>query len=81
MAAVVPRVSLGALIETHYPKIGLNGRRRPFPLAVMLRIFCLQQWYSHSDPGAEEPLYDIYSMRIIAGLELGFNAIPYETTL
>ena len=40
MAAVVPWVALEAVIEPHYPKIGPNGGRRPFPLAVMLRIAC-----------------------------------------
>jgi len=50
-------------------------------LAVMLRIYCLQQWYSLSDPGAEEVLYDICSMRAFAGLELGRDAIPDETTI
>src|SRR6187399_3292417 len=53
MAAVVPWVALEAVIEPHYPKAGPNGRRRLFPLAVMLRIYCLQQWYNLSDPGAE----------------------------
>ena len=42
MAAVVPWVALEAVIEPHYPKAGPNGGRRPFPLAVMLRIYCLQ---------------------------------------
>src|SRR6478736_4564642 len=50
MAAVVPWVALEAVIEPHYPKAGPNGGRRPFPLAVMLRIYCLQQWYNLSDP-------------------------------
>ena len=36
---------LEALIEPHYPKMGPQGGRRPFPLPVMLRIYCLQQWY------------------------------------
>src|SRR4249920_3726722 len=72
MAAVVPWVALEAVIEPHYPKAGPNGGRRPFPLAVMLRIYCLQQWYSLSDPGAEEVLYDICSMRAFAGLEQRF---------
>jgi len=81
MAAVVPWVALEAVIEPHYPKAGPNGGRRPFPLAVMLRIYCLQQWYSLSDPGAEEVLYDICSMRAFAGLELGRDAIPDETTI
>src|SRR3954466_6811219 len=47
----------------------------------MLRIYCLQQWYNLSDPGAEEALYDICSMRAFAGLELGRDAIPDETTI
>jgi IS5 family transposase len=47
----------------------------------MLRIYCLQQWYNLSDPGAEEALYDIQSMRAFCGLELGRDAIPDETTI
>jgi IS5 family transposase len=35
----------------------------------MLRIYCLQQWYNLSDPGAEEALYDIQSMRAFCDLE------------
>ena len=76
MAAVVPWAVLEAVIEPHYPKVGPQGGRRPFPLAVMLRIYCLQQWYSLSDPGAEEALYDIQSMRAFCGLELGRDADP-----
>ena len=79
MAAVVPWAKLEAVIEPHYPKTGPLGGRRPFPLPVMLRIYCLQQWYNLSDPGAEEALYDIHSMRAFAGLELGRDAIPDET--
>jgi IS5 family transposase len=81
IAAVVPWDSLAAVIEPHYPKVGPQGGRRPFPLAVMLRIYCLQQWYPLSDPGAEEALYDIQSMRAFCGLELGRDAIPDETTI
>ena len=47
----------------------------------MLRIYCLQQWYNLSDPGAEEALYDIQSMRAFAGLELSQDTIPDETTI
>ena len=81
MSAVVPWGILERLIEPHYPKMGPLGGRRPFPLAVMLRIYCLQQWYNLSDPGAEEALYDIQSMRAFAGLDLGRDAIPDETTI
>ena len=81
MAAVVPWGALEAVIEPYYPKVGPKGGRRPFPLATMLRIYCLQQWYNLSDPGAEEALYDIQSMRTFCGLELGRDAIPDETTI
>jgi IS5 family transposase len=81
MAAAVLGVTPAALIEPQYPKTGPNGGRRPFPLFVMLRIYRLQQWHKRSDSGAEEALYDICSMRTFAGLELGRDAIPDETTI
>ena len=52
MAAAVPWSVLEAVIAPHYPKEGPQGGRRAFPIAVMLRIYCLQQWYNLSDPGA-----------------------------
>jgi IS5 family transposase len=79
MDAVVPCALLIALIEPYYPEVG-NGWR-PCRLEVMLQIYFLQQWYQLSDPGAEETLYDIQSMRAFAGLELGRDAIPDETTI
>jgi IS5 family transposase len=81
MASVVPWTALEALIKPHYPRAGPNGGRRPFPIAVMLRIYCLQQWYNLSDPGVEEALYDIQSMRGFCRLELGRDGIPDETTI
>lgn len=81
MAEVVPWARLEAVIEPNYPKAGPQGGRRSFPLAAMLRIYCMQQWYQLSDPGAEEVLYDIHSMRAFAGLELGRDDIPDETTI
>jgi transposase, IS5 family len=81
MEAVVPWARLTALIEPHYPKAGPKGGRPPMPLEVMLRVYCLQQWYALSDPAAEEALYDSDAMRRFAGLELGDDAIPDETTI
>src|SRR6195952_5241142 len=81
MAAAVPWSALEAVIAPHYPKEGPQGGRRAFPIAVMLRIYCLQQWYNLSDPGAEEALYDIQSMRGFCRLDLGRDAIPDETTI
>lgn len=81
MEAVVPWSRLLALIEPHYPKMGRKGGRPAIPLEVMLRIYCLQQWYALSDPLAEESLYDSDAMRRFVGLELGEDRIPDETTI
>jgi hypothetical protein len=81
MDEVVPWVRLVALIEPHYPKVGPKGGRPPMPLEMMLRIYFLQNWYALSDPMAEESLYDSEAMRRFAGIELGDDRIPDETTI
>lgn len=79
MDAVIPWADLVKVIEPHYPKAG-NGTQ-PYPLEQMLRIHCLQHWYDLSDPGAEEALYDVESMRRFARIELGVDGVPDETTI
>jgi len=81
MEAVVPWTRLLVLIEPHYPKAGPKGGRPSMPLETMLRIYFLQQWYALSDPMAEETLYDSEAMREFAGIELGDDRIPDETTI
>ena len=78
MDQVVPWIALLALIEPHYPKAGRG--RRPYPLATMLRLHLIQQWYALSDPAMEEALYEIAPLRQFARLSL-LDAIPDETTL
>lgn len=78
MEMLMPWPRLEAVIEPHYPKAG-NGRR-PYPLATMLRIHCMQQWYNMSDPAMEDALYEITSMRRFAGLSLD-RPIPDHTTI
>jgi IS5 family transposase len=80
MDQVVPWSRLVALIEPYYPKAQGRGQP-PKPLEMMLRIYFLQQWYSLSDPAAEESLYDMESMRRFAGIVLHEDAIPDETTI
>lgn len=79
MDAVIPWADLLALIQPHYPKGGKG--RRPLPLATMLRIYFLQQWFDLSDPAAEEALYDSEAMRRFARVELGDEAVPDESTI
>ncbi|MCU0635599.1 MAG: transposase, partial [Gemmatimonadaceae bacterium] len=79
MDAVIPWADLVALIAPHYPVAG-RGRRQ-LPLATMLRVYFLQQWFDLSDPQAEEMLYDSESMRRFARIELGHDAVPDESTI
>ena len=50
-------------------------------MSTLLRVYCLQQWYSLSDPAAEDALYEITSMRRFAQLSLSKGSIPDESTL
>jgi len=79
MDAVVPWDRLYALIEPHYPN---SDRGRP-PIGIerMLRIYFLQQWFNMSDPQAEDSIYDSAAMRTFAGIDLGREAAPDETTI
>jgi IS5 family transposase len=79
MEQVVPWAELCALIEPHYPKPG-NGRR-PKELEKMLRIYFLQQWFNLADPAVEEALYDSATLRQFAGIDLGGEPVPDETTV
>ncbi len=79
MDSIVPWVEFESLIEPHYPRAG-NGRH-PMSLSSMLRIYFMQQWFQLSDPAMEDALYDSQSMQRFAGLEVGRDAIPDETTI
>jgi transposase, IS5 family len=79
MEQVVPWKDLCQLIEPVYPKPG-NGRP-PVGLERMLRIYFLQQWFNLSDPAVEEALYESLSMRQFAGIDLGREPAPDETTV
>ena len=79
MDLVVPWDSMIKLIEPVYPKSAVG--RPAYPLASMIRVYCMQQWYGLSDPAMEEALYEIASMRRFAGFSLGSGSIPDETTI
>jgi len=79
MDKVVPWDQLCTLIEPYYPKAG-NGRP-PVGLERMLRIYFLQHWFNLSDPGAEEALYESRSMCRFAGIDLGREPVPDESTI
>jgi len=76
MEKVVPWKTLIDLIEPYYPKTGTKGGRPPYPLATMLRIHLLQQWYDLSDPAMEDALIEVPTMRRFAGIDMISDWIP-----
>jgi IS5 family transposase len=78
MEEIVPWPNLLKVIAPFYPDGG-NGRR-PYPLATMLRIHLMQNWFALSDPAMEDALYDMPALRTFAGLS-SVSAIPDETTI
>ena len=78
MDTLVPWERLERRIEPFYPKAGRG--RRPYPLSVMLRVHCVQLFYNLSDPGMEDLLYEVESVRRFVGLRLT-EALPDETTI
>ncbi|GHE02555.1 hypothetical protein GCM10008024_22490 [Allgaiera indica] len=81
MDTVVPWRCLLAQIAPHYPKAGPRGGRPPMPLGAMLRVCFLQNRYALCDPMAEGTLCDSEAMRRFAGIELGDDWFPDETTI
>ncbi|WP_223846315.1 IS5 family transposase [Wenzhouxiangella sp. AB-CW3] len=76
--SLIPWPRLVKKLKRHYHK-GRTGRP-PYPLETMLRIHCMQLFYNLSDPGMEDALYEIESMRRFAGLRLS-DRLPDETTI
>ncbi len=81
MDRIVPWAEIAAVIEPFYPKGSDEGGRPPIPLERMLRVYFLQLWFNLSDPAVEEALYDSAAMRAFAGIDLGSEAAPDETTV
>jgi IS5 family transposase len=79
MDATVPWAAWVGLIEPFYYS-GSKGRK-PKPIETMLRMYLLQVWFSLSDEGVEEAIYDSYAMRRFMGLDFAVEQVPDATTL
>jgi transposase, IS5 family len=79
MEELIPWVRLEKKISRYYVKSGNQGGRPPYSLSTMLRVHCLQLFYNLSDPGMEDALYEVESMRRFAGISL--DHVPGETTI
>ncbi len=82
MEKAVPWSELLAVIAPFCPKDpGVSGGRPPRGLEVMLRIHLLQHWFTLSDPGVEDALYESPVLRRFVGIDLGREPVPDETTI
>ena len=82
MNAAIPWATWVRLIEPHYyaDKPGKRGRKAK-PIETMLRMYLLQVWFSLSDEGVEDAVYDSYAMRRFLGLDFAVEQVPDATTL
>ena len=78
MEGLIPWERPESRIEPFHPKAGRG--RRPYPLRTMLRVHCVQLFYNLSDPGMEDLLYEVESVRRFAGLRLT-GPLPDQTTI
>ena len=78
MEGLIPWEELEERIRPYYPKAGRG--RRPYELSAMLRVHCVQLFYNLSDPGMEDLLYEVESVRRFVGLRLK-GPLPDETTI
>jgi len=79
MKAIVPWKRLLKTIKPHY----YNNKtgRKPMDLLLMIRIYCLQQWFNLSDPAMEEAIYDRLSFQKFLELDLMRDKVPDESTI
>lgn len=72
---------LDALSPSYYPDAAGKRGRPPTPLARILRIYFLQQWYGLADEALEDAIYDSQAMRDFVGIDLSIESVPDATTL
>lgn len=80
MDELIPWEECVAMIAPYYPS-GSRGRP-PREIEQMLRMILLQTWFSLSDEGVEDAIYDSYAMKTFMGLDFASGEqVPDATTL
>ena len=79
MNDIIPWADWVNKILPYYP----TGKRgRPLRgIEVMLRMYLLQIWFTLSDEGLENAIYDSYAMRNFVGINFLEEQVPDATTL
>lgn len=82
MDATIPWSAWVESIAPHYyaDRPGKRGRKAK-PVETMLRMYLLQVWFSLSDEGVEDAIYDSYAMRRFMRLDFAAEQVPDATTL
>lgn len=82
MNSTVPwSVWVGLIEPFYYADVPGKRGRKAKPVETMLRMYLLQLWFSLSDEGVEDAIYDSYAMRRFMGLDFAVEQVPDATTL
>ena len=79
MDEMIPWDHWVSIIRPYYPS-GKRGRP-PKNIEAMLRMYLMQNWFSLSDEGFEDAIYDSYAMRSFMHLDFLTEQVPDATTL
>ena len=79
MDEIIPWQDWVNIIKPYYYN---NKRgRKPIAIETMLRMYLMQIWFSLSDEGIEDSIYDSYAMRSFMHLDFTEQQVPDATTL
>lgn len=79
MEQIIPWQYWVDFIVPYYPS-GKRGRP-PKDIETMLRMYLMQNWFTLSDEGIEDAIYDSYAMREFMQIDFFTEQVPDATTL
>jgi len=79
MEEIIPWDEWIEIIRPYY-YVGKYGRK-PRGIELMLRMYLLQIWFTLSDEGVEDSIYDSYAMRKFMKIDFSSEQVPDATTL
>lgn len=79
MDEIIPWSNWVDMIRPYY----FNNKRgrKPIGIESMLRMYLMQIWFSLSDEGIEDSIYDSYAMRTFMHIDFNEQQVPDATTL